>query len=304
MRRWICFLLALSVALFGAAAALAEAPVPEAPVTGTADGFTWKALEDGTAEITGYTGPETGIAVPAEVDGLPVSRIGAWAFEKSAVTRIEIPEGVTSVGRYCFSECRDLAEIVLPESLTSLGDCAFILCTSLTALTLPEALTEVGQNPFCYCTALTELEGLEANPALLFTDNALYDRENRRLIGRLCAAEERIFEVWDECEVIGDYALTDNKHLASAVLPESVTVVGSYAFFHCTGLQTVEFPGTVEAIGDGCFEQCIAVRMIAPEDSFAWKWAEARGMGILAPDTEEPAETGNPDSPLESEDAG
>ena len=83
-----------------------------------------------------------------------------------------------------------------------------------------------------------------------------------------------------------------------------MTVVGSYAFFHCTGLQTVEFPGTVEAIGDGCFEQCIAVRMIAPEDSFAWAWAEARGMGVLAPDAEEPAETGNPDSPLESEDAG
>ena len=304
MRRWMCFLLALSVVLLGAAAALAEAPVPEEPAAGTADGFTWKALEDGTAEITGYTGPETEIVIPAEAGGLKVTRIGNWAFEKSAVTRVEIPEGVTSVGRYCFSECRNLAEIILPESLTSLGDCAFILCTSLTALTLPEALTEVGQNPFCYCTALTELEGLEANPALVFTDNALYDRENRRLIARLCAAEERVFEVWDECEVIGDYAFADNKYLVSVVLPESVTAVGSYAFFHCTGLQTVEFPAAVEAIGDGCFEQCIAVRMIAPEDSFAWAWAEARGMGVLAPDAKEPDEPETPGSPLESEDAG
>ena len=298
---WLILAVVLCLSCFSG---VAEDIISEEPETGMAEGFTWKALEDGTAEITGYTGAETEIVIPAEVDGLPVSRIGAWAFEKSAVTRVEIPEGITSVGRYCFSECRDLAEIILPESLTSLGDCAFILCTSLKELTFPEALTEVGQNPICYCTGLTELKGLEANPVLVLTDNVLYDRENKRLIGRLCASEDRIFEVWDECEVIGDYAFADNKYLVSAVLPESVTVVGSYVFFHCTALQTVEFPGTVEVIGDGCFEQCIAVRMIAPEDSFAWTWAEANGMSTLAAETEETEGIEEPDPNAESEDAG
>ena len=189
-----------------------------------------------------------------------MSRIGSFAFEKSAVTRVEIPEGVTAIGRFAFSECRDLASLTLPESLTSLGDCALMLCTSLHTLSIPEGLTEVGSNPFCYCTGLTELLGLEDHPALLFLD--------------------------------------------SAVLPESVKTVEDLVFFHCTALQTVEFPASVEFIGDACFAQCIAVRMIAPEGSYAWQWAQLNGMSVLAPEAEEPDEPENPDNPQESEDAG
>ncbi|MBR5345368.1 MAG: leucine-rich repeat domain-containing protein [Clostridia bacterium] len=298
---WLILAVVLCLCCFSV---IAEESIPEEPETGTAEGFTWKVLEDGTAEITGYTGEETDIAIPAEVDGLSVSRIGSWAFEKSAVARVEIPEGITAIGRYAFSECQVLSEIILPESLTSLGDCAFMLCSSLKSLTLPEALAEIGQNPICYCTSLTELYGLEEHPAFFLLDDALYERETRRLIARLCASEERIFEVWDECEIIGDYAFADNKHLVSVVLPESVKTVEDLVFFHCTGLQTVEFPDTVEFIGDAVFAQCIAVRAIAPEDSFAYRWMENAGISVLAAEPEETDTVEAPDPNDESEDAG
>ena len=118
MRRWMCFLLALSVALLGAAAALAEAPVPEEPAAGTADGFTWKALEDGTAEITGYTGPAAEVVIPAEAGGLPVSRIGAWAFEGCvSLTTVVIPESVAHIGCEAFRGCKSLKTIIAPERI-------------------------------------------------------------------------------------------------------------------------------------------------------------------------------------------
>lgn len=69
----------------------------------------------------------------------------------SAVHKVEIGEGVTSIGSYSFYYCPSLASITIPEGVTSIGDYAFYYCYGMryydfTACTSVPALS--GTNAF------------------------------------------------------------------------------------------------------------------------------------------------------------
>ena len=60
------------------------------------------------------------------------------AFRRSPLTKITIPNTITSIGTDAFFECKNLEEIKIPSSVNFIGDYAFIRCTSLTAITVDE----------------------------------------------------------------------------------------------------------------------------------------------------------------------
>ncbi len=59
------------------------------------------------------------------------SLTGAF-FYCGSLTRVIIPDGVTSIGMDAFSDCSSLTRVVIPDSVTRIGDDAFYGCDSLT----------------------------------------------------------------------------------------------------------------------------------------------------------------------------
>ncbi len=85
--------------------------------------------------ITGYDGPGGPLEIPAALDGLPVTVVGATAFYgRSSLTSVTIPSGVMAIGQAAFSECTGLTVATLPASVAVIGKAAFVACTNLVAV--------------------------------------------------------------------------------------------------------------------------------------------------------------------------
>ena len=90
-------------------------------------------------------------------DGECYVREGLFQKKSEMTGTVDIPEGVTSIGRYAFFKCSSLSSISLPEGLTSIGYGAFNGCSSLSSISLPEGLTSMGDYAFDGCSSLSSI---------------------------------------------------------------------------------------------------------------------------------------------------
>ena len=106
----------------------------------TSGDYTYQELEDGTVEITGYSGNETSITIPEKIDGKVVTGIAGnpgFTSPFSGWESITLPNSITSIGDWAFNNCSSLKSITIPNSVTSIGRYAFSNCSSLKNITLP-----------------------------------------------------------------------------------------------------------------------------------------------------------------------
>ncbi|MBQ2433503.1 MAG: leucine-rich repeat domain-containing protein, partial [Clostridia bacterium] len=139
-------------------------------IPGTLDGYTVTQIGDraflGNDAIVTLTIPETikyigidafwhcsslkTVTLPASFPG---SGLAAGAFGYcEALEKIDLPEGMKSLGQLMFIGCKALQEIEIPETVRTIGANAFTDCAGLKTLTLPSALTSIGEWAFRGCT--------------------------------------------------------------------------------------------------------------------------------------------------------
>ncbi|MCD7803956.1 MAG: leucine-rich repeat domain-containing protein [Oscillospiraceae bacterium] len=106
--------------------------------------------------ITKYKGTDTEITIPSSLGGYTVVKIGDNAFKGTSVTKVTIPDTVTSIGKSAFNSCTSLTSISIPDSVTSIGEGAFKL-SGLTSVTIPSSVTSIGVDAFSYCESLTSV---------------------------------------------------------------------------------------------------------------------------------------------------
>lgn len=72
--------------------------------------LSYRELDDGTIEITAFTGDSSGCYIPAEINGKTVTRIRANAFQFGMrnLTTISIPSTVTNIDEGAFDYCQFL----------------------------------------------------------------------------------------------------------------------------------------------------------------------------------------------------
>lgn len=122
----------------------------------------WKyeILEDGNVEITGYSGTDTDVTIPATIDNKKVTSIGDDAFwANKTVTNITIPDGVTSIGIFSFSSCESLTNVNIPSSVTSIAFYAFYGSDNLKSLVIPKSVTSIDRWAFSPDIVLHVVQG-------------------------------------------------------------------------------------------------------------------------------------------------
>ena len=76
---------------------------------------------------------------------------------RSSVQKIEIGNGITSIGNSAFYSCYSLASITIPNGVTNIVDSAFGNCRSLTSITIPNGITSIGDSAFNNCYSLASI---------------------------------------------------------------------------------------------------------------------------------------------------
>lgn len=102
----------------------------------TAQGCLTYSTDGENVEITGSRGLDSVIGIPAQIEGLPVTRIGKKAFLSN----------------------KTIKEIVLPDTIRQIDDWAFACCAKLSKITLPYKRLELGQGIFRDCFSLAQIK--------------------------------------------------------------------------------------------------------------------------------------------------
>ncbi len=80
------------------------------------------------------------------------------------ITDLEIPDDVTSIGKYAFYEYTGMTSVKIPNSVTSIGVSAFCGCKSLSSVTFPSSVTSIESQVFYYCSGLKTVTSLREEP--------------------------------------------------------------------------------------------------------------------------------------------
>ena len=109
----------------------------------------------GEKDFEGYKGE---IIIPEQIthDGktYTVTTIDHYAFWRSNITSVYIPNTVKELGLMIFGGCQNLASVHLSENLTYIPNTTFDGCTSLTEITIPDGIKDVFSFAFSYCSSL------------------------------------------------------------------------------------------------------------------------------------------------------
>lgn len=117
-------------------------------------------IRNGIGAVTGlslfnsYPDQRLNLNVPFKFENIAG---GAFHYSEAAYAyagHIRIPEGVSFIGAYAFTNLFNITSLELPSSLQFIDDNAFENWTGLNTLTLPENLLVVGSYSFYFCSAL------------------------------------------------------------------------------------------------------------------------------------------------------
>ena len=108
-----------------------------------------------TATISKQEKNVKSLVIPTEIDGVPVTTIGKYAFYR-----------FNRVFSFTVSESK-LKSVVLPETLVTIQKSAFYQCTKLKEITIPESVKTIEASAFAGCSGLEKIV-INANDDMLY----------------------------------------------------------------------------------------------------------------------------------------
>ena len=180
-------------------------------------------------------------------------KIASQAYYQNAeLTSYEFPEGITEIGDFAFARS-GLESIVIPEGVTKIGYGAFYHCDSLQSVQIPSTVTEIDDYAFAK-TPFLENNHSATYPFVVAGDGIL--------IGYLGA--DSIVNIPGGVKQISDGVLRDHLGITAVNLPDTVETIGEDAFKGCHNLTTVNGGKNVKIIGAGAFQGCALSNVTIP----------------------------------------
>ena len=240
-KRFILFavLLSIGLSILLVSSALAEP-------SGVDGNITWSISDEGVLTISG-SGPMKDYFYDDDCYRYGYSHTGQtmdpapwFGYEYS---KINIVEGVTSIGSYAFS------------------------FSPATHITIPDSVSHIGSYAFYSYGYFQEIHISSLGSWLTINCDDDYSRPNRIHNCQLFLnnIELTSIEIPNGITSIPDHAFDGFYKITSITIPDSVTSIGNFAFTNCNGLHSLTIPNKVTKLGDDCFSYTGLQSITVPE---------------------------------------
>ena len=219
----------------------------------------------------------------------------------TALRKVNLPEGLISIGNYAFEDCCSLTEMVIPDTVEYIGREAFrntpfekalskkaeqvpvILGKVLWKYSGPEEefhvpgnVTQVAEDAFKDCPNLKRV--IAADRIIIqrgaYRNNSEIEEielpygvtEIQSQAFRNCCKLKKVV-LPDSVSVIGQWAFSGCRSLESVILPDSISEIDQWTFEDCTALASVSFPHGLKKICAGAFHNCKSLKKVVLPDS-------------------------------------
>ena len=198
-----------------------------------------------------------------------LTSIGNYAFSNTALTWIDFPDSLQSMGTGVFLNCTDLQGFGWPYGLTT-SDAPFAGCSRLSHISIPSDVKRIPAGFFRGLTTLTKVtlnEGLETIGDFAFRETSLTEVAlpdslvslGRDAFNRCGSLQAVTVSRRSRLTKIGPYAFAADGALKEAPLPSGLLEIDEGAFQDCTALTSALLPDTVTRIESYAFSGCTAL---------------------------------------------
>lgn len=193
------------------------------------------------------------IEIPEEYNNLPITKIGDFAFsEVGGIVSINIPSSVQEIGKFAFSECKDLTEVTFSQNskLEIINIYAFESCNKLVSIDIPESVVNIEEKAFYKCKNLKTINFSEDSQLNVISDSVFYNCENLESIyipKNVSLIESFAF---GSCELLKEVEFSEKTILST---------IESHAFSYCTSLEEIIINTNVKNIYEDAFYACDAL---------------------------------------------
>ena len=189
--------------------------------------------------------------------GNQIQEIGAYAFEYTALTVVEIPSSVRKIGEQAFAFCNSLENVKIRSGLEVIESRAFAWDRYLAEINIPDTLRELASDAFEECESIRKIVVASQNPYFASQNYVVYNKSFTRVIK--CPATKTSVTLPNTVTEIGDFAFECCLNLTSITIPNGVTSIGKYSFRSCTSLSSVTLGTGVLSIRAHAFNGCTSL---------------------------------------------
>ncbi len=221
-------------------------------------------------KITKYSGTETDVVIPSELNGHPVVEIVKGAFnDADTVETIHIPASVRTIDPEAFSYAPNIHTFTVSEDnphfsavdgvIFSKDQTVLWRCPTArdTAYNVPETVVTIEEASFSYCEVL---------PSVVIPDSVTtINKEAFR-----CCFDLSSVSLSDNLNRMTASVFESCSSLTEVTIPEGVSRIDAQAFFWCNDLQTITLPSTLQSVGQSAFTSDFPLEVYYPLSEADW----------------------------------
>ena len=188
---------------------------------------------------------------------------------KISLTDVILPETLTNIPAYAFSNCQKLMNVTAP-GVTRIYNSAFSNCRKLVSFNI-ENVTRIDDYAFNDC----ELYNPTLSARLTYLGTSTFENTGITEVILPAGLSKLNPSVFSDCRKLTKVVIPENVQsikssafsscplLSEVTIPEGVTEIGSSAFYNCTSLTALSLPSTLNSIGSSMFYGCSGLQSVA-----------------------------------------